>query len=140
MEIDLALLADAATVDAAGKLNILGVFDRITTSGFPARHPQIALVLRFVASFADRGRHTVEIRLKDEEGAEVMGVNGEIHVGASGPDPAARIRIPQVVNLGNLVFPKPGRYAFDVSVDGIHQVSIPLTLDVMAPQGPIALA
>ena len=34
MEIDLALLADAATIDAAGKLNILGVFDRINP-----RHP-----------------------------------------------------------------------------------------------------
>ena len=35
MEVDLALLADAATIDGSGKLNILGIFDRLTTSAFP---------------------------------------------------------------------------------------------------------
>ena len=38
MEIDLALLADAATIDASGKLNILGIFDRIGVTQFPAQH------------------------------------------------------------------------------------------------------
>ena len=41
MEIDVALLADAATIDAAGKINILGAFDRIEVQGFPAQHPRI---------------------------------------------------------------------------------------------------
>ena len=31
MDVDLALLADAATIDGAGKLNILGIFDRLHT-------------------------------------------------------------------------------------------------------------
>ena len=63
MEIDLALLADAATVDAAGKLNILGIFDRISARSFPVRHPRLALVLRFRATMNEAGDHAVKILL-----------------------------------------------------------------------------
>ena len=52
MDIDLALLADAATIDGSGKLNILGVFDRISASAFPAQHGRMAMVLRFAAGLA----------------------------------------------------------------------------------------
>jgi hypothetical protein len=38
------------------------------------------------------------------------------------------IRVPHVLNLDGLVFPKPGPYAFDVWVDGEHHVSLPLTV------------
>ncbi len=140
MEIDLALLADAATVDASGKLNILGVFDRIATAGFPAQHPHISLVLRFVASLKEAGRHTVEIRLKDDAGEQVMHVDGELHIGPGPVELGGQVRIPQVVNLGHLMFPRAGRYGFDVLVDGEHQVSIPLTLDQAGPRGPVARA
>jgi hypothetical protein len=57
MEVDLALLADAATIDASGKLNILGIFDRLTTSSFPTRHPRLSLVLRFSAGVQEVGKH-----------------------------------------------------------------------------------
>ena len=140
MEIDLALLADAATVDASGKLNILGVFDRISTSGFPAQHPHVSLVLRFGASMKEAGDHKVEIVLRDPDAAEVVRLNGDIKVG---PGPAAaggRVRVPQVVNMERLVFQKPGRYSFDVAVDGEHQVSVPLFIHDAAPRGPVAQA
>jgi hypothetical protein len=140
MEIDMALLADAATVDASGKLNILGVFDRISTGGFPAQHPHISLVLRFVASLREAGRHSVRIRLRDESGTEIMHVDGELHIGPGPLSVGGQVRIPQVVNIGHLVFPKAGHYGFDVLVDGTHQVSIPLTLDEAGPRGPVARA
>lgn len=135
MEIDLALLADAATVDAAGKLNILGVFDRISTSGFPAQHPHIALVLRFGASLKEAGEHTVEIVLRDPDGAEVFPMKGGIRVGMGPPMTGGRVRVPQVVNMERIVFNKAGQYSFDVSVDGSHQVSVPLYVHDAAPQG-----
>ncbi len=140
MEIDLALLADAATVDAAGKLNILGIFDRISAGAFPAPHPHLSLVLRFGASVTEAGPHTVEIRLRDEGGGEIMKVQGDLNIG---PGPAAsggQVKIPQVVNLERLQFPHPGRYSFDVLVDGKHQVSIPLTLHDAGGRGSGARA
>ncbi len=133
MEIDLVLLADAATIDAGGKLNILGVFDRISVPKFPAKHPHAALVLRFSASMHEGGSHTVEIVLKDPDGKELMNVNGDLHVGPGGPLAGGQILVPQVLNMGGLVFPKAGQYSFDVRIDGEHQVSLPLTVHGAGP-------
>ena len=128
MEIDLALLADAATIDATGKMNILGVFDRLGVSQFPAQHGRIALVLRLTAGTSEIGRHDMEIRLSDPDGAEVLSVNGEMQLGVGG-HASEGIRVPHVLNLDRLVFPAPGRYSFDVRVDGQHHVTIPLVVD-----------
>lgn len=137
MEIDLALLADAATVDAAGKLNILGIFDRISAPSFPAPHPHLSLVLRFSAGLNEAGGHEVEIALKDPDGEEVVRVKGDMQIGPGPSNVGGRVRVPQVLNLGSLVFPKPGRYSFDVSVDREHHISIPLTLHEAMPGGAI---
>jgi hypothetical protein len=140
MEIDLALLADAATVDGSGKLNILGVFDRISASGFPAPHPHLSLVLRFMASMNEAGIHGVEIRISNPDGGEMLRMNGEIQVGPGPMATGGQVRVPQVVNIERLVFPKAGRYAFDVSVDGQHQVSVPLFLHEQGSGRPPAQA
>lgn len=126
MDVDLALLADAATVDASGKLNILGVFDRVTTGQFPARHGRISLVLRFTAGVAEMGVHEVEIRLRDPKGGEVLRLSGKMELGPGATAPRNGMRVPHVLNLDGLVFEMPGAYAFDVAVDGDHHVSIPL--------------
>lgn len=128
MEVDLALLADAATVDASGKLNILGVFDRLGTSAFPTRHPRMSLVLRFSAGVHEMGTHEVEIVLKAPEGQEIVRIGGEMNLAAGPRQVADGVLVPHVLNMDGLVFPAAGRYAFDVRVDGEHHVSIPLTL------------
>lgn len=126
MDVDLALLADAATIDASGKLNILGVFDHLSTASLPAQHPHMVLILRFSASVQEMGRHKVEISLRDPRGGEAMRIDGEMHLG-SGPGAVEEgIRVPHILHLDGLVFPIPGRYAFDVAVDGEHHVSVPL--------------
>jgi hypothetical protein len=126
MEIDLALLADAATVDASGKLNILGVFDRISVPRFPVQHPHISLVLRFGAGMNEAGTHRVEILLADPDGATVVKMDGELKVGPGSPATGGRVRVPQIVNLERLPLKMPGQYSFNVSVDGEHHVSVPL--------------
>lgn len=126
MDIDLALLADAATVDSSGKLNILGVFDRLGADTFPARHPRLSLVLRFTAGLQEVGAHQVDISLRDPDGEEVVHMDGEMQLGPGTGGPGDAVRVPHVLNIDGLVFPKAGRYAFDVQVDGEHQVSIPL--------------
>lgn len=129
MEVDLALLADAATIDGSGKLNILGVFDRLNTASFPTRHPHLSLILRFAAGLDEAGRHEIEIRLKAPDGAEVMKIDGEMQLGVGPRAASAGVRVPHVLNMDGLVFPVPGLYFFDVRVDGTHHVSIPLTVD-----------
>ncbi len=129
MEVDLALLADAATIDGSGKLNILGIFDRLSTTAFPTRHPRLSLVLRFAAGVHEVGRHEVGITLTAPDGKEVMRIDGEMNLAAGPAAVAGGVLVPHVLNLDGLVFPTAGAYAFDVRVDGRHHVSIPLNVD-----------
>jgi hypothetical protein len=140
MEIDLAILADAATVDVAGKLNILGIFDRSSVQDFPAQHSHLSLVLRISASVDEAGHHTMQIVLRDPDGAKMMKMGGDLHVGPGSALAGGQIRIPQVLNIGRLVFPKGGQYAFDVSLDGEHHVSIPLIVHGRGKTPPAARA
>lgn len=126
MDVDLALLCDAATVDGSGKLNILGVFDRLNVSHLPARHPRMALVLRFRGDVSEAGDHSLTIALKDPEGGEVFNADGKLNIGAGRGSAGEGIRVPQVLNFDGLVFEAEGRYVFDVRVDGTHHVGVPL--------------
>ena len=131
MEVDLALLADAATIDAAGKLNILGVFDRITAASFPVQHPHLVLILRFVAGIHEMGKHGVSIQLRDPSGHEAMRIDGEMHLGGGPRGVAHGVKLPHILHLDGMVFPGPGTYFFEVAVDGEHHVSVPLTVHGM---------
>lgn len=133
MEVDLALLADAATIDGSGKLNILGVFDRLGTAAFPTRHPRLALVLRFSAGVHELGQHKVAIALKAPDGAEVVRIDGEMNLSAGPLGVGSGVLVPHILNMDGLVFQTGGRYAFDVMVDGEHHVSIPLTVEKAVP-------
>ena len=113
MEVDLALLADAATIDASGKLNILGVFDRLGWRRGKPMPPR---------------RHVVEIMLKDPDGEEIVRVDGEMHLAPGSQAVGGGVRVPHILNMDGLVFPKAGSYAFDVRVDGEHHVTIPLVV------------
>ena len=137
MEIDLAVLADAATIDASGKLSVLGIFDRIGVAQFPAQHGRVTLVLRFTAGTSEMGSHEVHIRMSDPRGEEVLSLNGEMQL-VGGPAARDAIRVPHILNLDGLVFTGPGMYSFDVKVDGEHHVSLPLSIE--GPQGPSAVA
>jgi hypothetical protein len=128
MEVDLALLADAATIDGSGKLNILGIFDRLSTSSFPTRHPRLSLILRFSAGMQEVGKHEVAIALKSPDGKEMVRIDGEMNLAPGPSGYGGAVLVPHVLNMDGLVFPAAGRYAFDVRVDGEHHVTIPLTV------------
>ena len=135
MEVDLALLADAATIDGSGKLNILGIFDRLSTASFPTRHPRMCLVLRFSAGVQEVGKHQVEISLKGPDGKRLVGINGEMNLTPGPILSGGAVMVPHVLHMDGLIFPVPGGYSFDVRVDGEHHVTIPLSV-----MGPAATA
>lgn len=116
MQIDLAVLADAATIDGAGKLNILGIFDRIGAAEFPARHERMCLVFRINASIEEVGEHEVGIAVVGPSGEEVSRMDGALRIGPQ--KGGGSIRIPQVVHMDGFVFPEPGSYSIDISIDG----------------------
>ena len=104
MEVDLALLADAATIDGSGKLNILGVFDRVSASAFPAQHGRMAMVLRFAAGLPEAGPHEVGIRLSGPDGVEVLRLDGEMQLAPGPLSAGGGVKVPHVLNLDGIVF------------------------------------
>jgi hypothetical protein len=128
MQVKLALLADYANVTADGKLNILGIFDRIRVQEVPVTHPQMHLILRIEAHAAERDRsHMVEIRLHDPDGQTVFEVRGEVvpH-GSYGQTIATN----QILTLNNLLLAKTGGYTFVVLVNNDLKSEVPLDVEL----------
>jgi hypothetical protein len=115
MQVKLALLADYANVTAEGKLNILGIFDRINVQELPVVHPQMHLILRLEAHPAERNRaHNVEIRLHDPDGQTIFEVTGDmVPQGTIGHTVSTN----QILTLNNLQLSKSGGYNFVVLVN-----------------------
>jgi hypothetical protein len=127
MHVTLAVLADYANVTADGKLNILGIFDRMNVTNLPAVHPQMNLVLRLEAHSAERDRsHPVEIRLHDPDGQTVFEVKGEI---VPQGEPGHNISTNQILTLNNLQLAKTGDYTFIVFVNNDLKAEIPLLVE-----------
>lgn len=135
MQVKLALLADYANVTGEGKLNILGIFDRITVQTLPVVHPQMHLILRLEAQPTERNRtHNIEIRLHDPDGSTVFEVKGDmVPQGTSVLSSSTN----QILTLNNLQLEKTGGYNFVVFVDNDLKAEIPLGVEKVAPIPPI---
>jgi len=133
MQVKLALLADYANVTGEGKLNILGIFDRITIQQLPVVHPQMHLILRLEAHATERNRvHNIEIRLHDPDGETVFEVKGDmVPQGASVLSTSTN----QILTLNNLQLEKVGGYNFVVFVDNDLKAEVPLGVE-LAPTPP----
>ncbi len=136
MLVALAVLADHANVSREGKLNILGIFDTIFVREFPAVHPQALLIVRFEADISEaETKKPVEIRLIDEDGAQILSVSGEVALGK--PEPGEIIQANALLTLNNLTFPHPGRYVFKILVNQEHKADVSLkVIQTKEPSAP----
>jgi len=126
MEVDLAVLADAANKTDTGKLNILGIFDRITLGPqFPAASPTFVIIVRVVLHPSElKRKHQLLFRLADEDGKEIAKVQTDFEVGSKQPSPRPA-RVPIILGV-QVTFPAPGEYACDILLDGRWETSMPL--------------
>ena len=67
MHLDLLCVADAATVDASGKLNILGAYDVMLAPSIPSLSRVVA-AFRLVGAPGDAGIHDLVVTLVDADG------------------------------------------------------------------------
>lgn len=116
MQVALLLAADYANVAQGGKLNVMGIFDNIRAQTFPARHASMHLVVKLAADPGEGGQtRTITILLVDEDGGEMMRMSNDLQV-----PPQTGGRRPEmnfIMELRDLMFPRPGTYEFAVQVD-----------------------
>ncbi|MGC2353423.1 MAG: hypothetical protein WA496_08510, partial [Candidatus Udaeobacter sp.] len=61
MKVEIFTLCDAATVDAGGKLSILGSFDRLNAREVPVIHPQCSLAIKLRFERVEEGKKRFRI-------------------------------------------------------------------------------
>jgi hypothetical protein len=125
MNIEVFSLCDAATVDVAGKLNVLGAFDTIWSGNMPAVYPQCAIALRIRFENIERGEHRVTVNFVDLDGKHIIpSANGKIDINF--PDEQRSGSANLVINLQMLKLGNYGEYSIDLAIDSRKEASLPL--------------
>lgn len=138
MFVEMLSICDAAT-DHGGRLNILGVFDRVG-GALPIVLPQCAVVVRVRWDRVDVGEHQMAIQLTDAAGANLIPpLNSQINVPPMPPEMeshAANV----ILNLQRLRLEKEGFYKLTFTVDNNLLATVPLFVQDSTPKEPNPLA
>jgi len=134
VRIPMAFLADEANVSQEGKLNVLGIFDRIAAAAFPTVHPRMVFAFRLQAEYEDAGRTVpVRVRLMDEDGGTLFEAQGEV---TPPPIPPGEFRtFNQLFELVGVEFRQPGLYKFVVQVGDLPPHETPFGVVLVDPEG-----
>ena len=67
------MLADSANISREGKLNVLGIFNRIMSSSFPTVHPQMYVIAELAASPAEyETEREIRIKILDSDAQTII--------------------------------------------------------------------
>lgn len=128
MDVSFAVLADYANVSREGKLNVMGIFDRVFARQLPSRFPPMQLVVRLEAQAAEIDtEHTIRIQLADPEGTALFDINGTFTPRSSEPDRAVSVN--HVIHLADLPLQRTGLHNVIVWVDDERKREVPLRVD-----------
>jgi hypothetical protein len=132
MNVQIFTLCDAATLDAAGKLNILGSFDRLSGAAEPIMHMHCALALKLRFERVEEGQKKLRLAFIDSDGTAVMPpIDGMAEVRFQDNDSSSSVSL--ALGIQQLKLPKFGEYSIDLAIDGRHEASIPLFVKPSTP-------
>lgn len=100
-----------------GKMDVEGVFNDLMAPGFPAKQERMVLVTTIEWDRDDSGRNKFRVDLMGPDGKPSITVDGHTDVEprpADRPPPRTRLILP----LEGVVFPRPGRYTFEIRIKG----------------------
>lgn len=118
-------------MDQQGKLSVLGIFQHVWVQQFPAVHPRTHLVVRVRGRRTQIGSHALRIRFVDETGQQLAGGEGTVQFG----EPPAGVTEVEAgaVLVFDVPLPRPGRYAFEITLADNPALQVPLTAAAMQP-------
>src|SRR5205823_14992945 len=114
-----------------GKMAVLGIFQHIWVTQFPAMHPRLHLVLRLKGKRTGVGEQQVQIKLMDEMDVELLGGAGTVNF-AEPPAGVTEIEAAAVL-VFDVPFPRAGQYRSEITVDGARKATVPITGSHMPP-------
>ena len=136
MEVTLAVLADFASTSREGKLNIMGIFDQINPTAFPAGLPLMHLVISYEASPAEYDSDKqIKVTLIDSDGNQIFTAEQTIRVNRP-PMPGARATMNQIFALAGVRFDKAGDYQFSVLINDDQKRSVSLRVNEIPKDAP----
>ena len=104
---------------------MLGIFQHVWLTNFPSICHRTHLVLRVRGRRTEIGMHAIRIRFVDEGGTELLGGEGTVQFGEP---PAGVVDVEAgAVLVFDIPLPRPGSYAFEISLDGDVSARVPLT-------------
>lgn len=113
----LVALADAANVSMEGKLNLLGEFDLINAKSLPFTWPKMVFVAKLKSSEADLGKHSIQLRVLDEDMQLVaMVMEGGLEI-PENSNPGIESGLPIIVPINLAKFERTGTYTFQLVLD-----------------------
>ncbi len=111
MKLLLSLACEDARARPDGRLDFVGVFDRLQAPGFPAAQDRMTVVFVMEWSPTERGRQEFQADLLDDEDRKVLTINGHTDVDPASDEPD-RPRTRLLMPLEKVVFPHAGAYRF----------------------------
>lgn len=126
LNVDLALLADAANLSDGGKLNILGEFNVLNTVAPPWALVGRSLVLRLVGNAGDEGTHTLGLRLLDPDRQLVWSSGDAQFEFAAAKIPGTVPRNAAIIELPPVMMRVEGPHELEILVDGQALESVEL--------------
>jgi hypothetical protein len=136
MKVILFLAADYANISREGKLNVMGIFNDIFASTFPARHSSMHLVAKLEAELGEYGNaRDFSVKLLDADGNQIFDLSGQFQVPPGGHGKKPEVNL--ILELKDLIFPKEGWYTFVLLVDKDHKGEFSLHVNKMDAPKPV---
>jgi hypothetical protein len=117
MILRLSTVCEAAHERPDGRVDLVGVFNELSAPGFPALQERMTVVFIVEWEAGESGRLPLRADMIDEQGRKLLTIQGHTDVDERSSDRApAQTRL--VMPLDKVVFPKPGRYRFELIAGG----------------------
>jgi hypothetical protein len=111
-----AFLADTVSLDAGGKLSVIGIFERILTTQIPCVHRDLTLVANFEGNISEKGQHKAIVELRDSKGNKLGAFEQQIGMEAPGVTHSS-LTAGLILKMQDLPFQQAGQYEFVLFVD-----------------------
>lgn len=121
MKVILKTIADKAFYDEGKKLNIIGIFENVLATTFPAMHPTMSIIFTIEA---EPGNYTAFVDITDKDGKKILDTSSKpqpLNIGISG-------RSNLIINAVGITFPHKGVYSANLHIGDLVES---ITLNVM---------